>query len=1553
MTEPANQSTTSNSSDKASLLTPILSTLTALPFLESKKAFSLYIEKKEGFTNSVVQQFIKEESKYISYVKKISKNLKNMDSFLGKMSEEKKISNIKGLMNSLTKGKDIQLPLAQKMLALQNLYKEVKKIPIEYTETQSLRKDIAEQYKNWEKLKNSGLRKRVTNIITQLESQNHLSGKISILEQWQTEASNSEEEVVKSVCHTIADHWLSIYAYLQEEADNNLNEISAIFAEVNERTQQEIDELYSQEFTNKSPQEKLNIISDVVLNKADLDKATNEKISHELTHIDYGAVIGKILKDLNQIEYKEGMAGSSQYMEKLSASIEEKTQGSGILYKRVKNLQADLERKHLQNTHKLRYFERTLRNCTNLAQQIEVIARFLSNPAYESIYGHVLRQQRNLMLNHDADELMKSFQNLPKDPLETIIKSLGIFKSTDYDLMNKINEFKKISQEVDQTAAELDEMADLLLQDIPADFLLTDQEEIDQILKEVNQKKNYQQFGRKLFQEYSIEQICNSLNITAKTAPDEEKSKILTFVEILRRIEKEVDPLPTINMKVELLKNWLATDPEYQQPQLQEFINGLIIEYLNSHNQEGKLLRDLFDTLGAIEDNIDKIVFLENQKKELSYRHLIPKIDILIDEIKNKIDLVPDKISKNYIEVQLADKDPVYQLNWLKIRRHLNSWAPLKDYLEKKITDLEEILQNKGQLPDRETDTENVTEAKINKSTSEETIVTYQAAEVLQLAQVYLQEKNGESERHKFIKAQEENLPLNEEDPFYWQRRALFYLASGQNPSNRIIKTIISRATSKYSEKVRLLQALQRLNQKIKTDNQEDLQKNWQNYGVSEDHIAIAAVWLRYLFWKKSLTKLEEFFASQEIRDQKYLKQFQIKKDHIDTVIQQVKKKREAQADKLGPEDEELSTLESQESTADGTDGSSQDNESISAAIEETQEEHEDQQTVVESEETGEESKISNQEQSITEQGHSDNQPVKERAKNPDPNQKQKQADQTAQNQEPAHKLAVNELEKTKANTELTKKAQDLGEEIIKNPSELVADKIKRMLSYLETCYPEAIVDIVSNTWLPIFRKQADQGNQNAQQNMINNSVATTLDTINKVFSQALRGDKEVESTLSFLERVAQNHDDPLHNNLETVKKLTLAIQKVYDQKVQEKKEAQFTPFRDKISSKITDQKAPSPSAQSEKSAFEVNDETKTPAMDEKKEGVAELETVDLEPVNNEQEEPAVATKPAEVILPEENKFSSANIPDEILEKLINISNFEDINKQMRKVIKSNRNELDPEEYDENRQSAIITELEKNGQIFSFPTGNFTTGIGKGYLGNLIINSAENIPVSFREVLAKKWEDFATHFTSEEQLYDFLGFNSGPNNKYLYERRFKKILQQWLHTATAKKEPDRYAGVGKARATSGIPTSGNSPAKLNQSSPVKNKNLQDKQKNIKEKKTQQNSLNDKPVRERPERPPKIVSIPDSKVMKQINKQLQKKLTDLFKYARDNEIQLEELYKNYLAVSGQDMEDNLWKTVLAYEIASEAAVYDLINKDLRSEIKVDREILRKLYNKFKK
>jgi len=249
--------------------------------------------------------------------------------------------------------------------------------------------------------------------------------------------------------------------------------------------------------------------------------------------------------------------------------------------------------------------------------------------------------------------------------INDINNDLSLFKIDESkESLSFINNAKELLSEIDKNidrAEKLDELKNTKsMKEIVLDIFENDKEElIDKIdrLDTVFNGKNY-----------DFEEKAKGFIISAKKVNDpKSKTKLNEIVEVIRRIEKEIEPLANLESRVNKLVQWIENDYR-DKDHIVEFLKKQIKELGLKIGREGGLLRQLMD---GLEQSNDKIKYLKEMMLKFEYQHLIPVIKSLMDNINEE-----KKIKEEDINEELIDKilngfaEDEKKLSWLKARKN-------------------------------------------------------------------------------------------------------------------------------------------------------------------------------------------------------------------------------------------------------------------------------------------------------------------------------------------------------------------------------------------------------------------------------------------------------------------------------------------------------------------------------------------------------------------------------------------------------------------------------------------------------------------------------------------------------------------------------------------------------------------------------------------------------------------------------------------------------------------------------------------------------------------
>ena len=116
-------------------------------------------------------------------------------------------------------------------------------------------------------------------------------------------------------------------------------------------------------------------------------------------------------------------------------------------------------------------------------------------------------------------------------------------------------------------------------------------------------------------------------------------------MEVIRRIEKEVDPLYTLENKISVILGWIK-DEYADKEHIIEFLYKQIKELSLKKGREGGLLRKLLDGMDKAED---KVKYLKDRLKDLEFQHMKPTIRSLLENLKVELSMQVSEITEDWI----------------------------------------------------------------------------------------------------------------------------------------------------------------------------------------------------------------------------------------------------------------------------------------------------------------------------------------------------------------------------------------------------------------------------------------------------------------------------------------------------------------------------------------------------------------------------------------------------------------------------------------------------------------------------------------------------------------------------------------------------------------------------------------------------------------------------------------------------------------------------------------------------------------------------------------
>ena len=367
------------------------------------------------------------------------------------------------------------------------------------------------------------------------------------------------------------------------------------------------------------------------------------------------------------------------------------------------------------------------------------------------------------------------------------------------------------------------------------------------------------------------------------------ENKFKDILQVSRRMIKEVDTLPSLNKKIITLRYWIDIDYT-DQSHIREFLKGQIVELKKFKASGENLLGRLFTELKEIDHAEAKIEYLKEKHEEPEYKHLKLTIVNIIEDIRSGTNLEAENISTRWIEDELNRiEDMDARHNWLKRRRFLSAFRDFTDYMDLKITQIEEHFEEevliegvKAGIEKRKQDGE--------KPYIHSNIITLTRAEL---------NIEGVGKRQSYIKEQEILYPQPERDEekryynyFQKQKKLLFYLMNTDSDEPYLrVKVLADRVSLTFKEKQEYFKILKSSKLKDKAGNTVSLQDE---LGITDFHIAYFAVYI--LAFERPLEERIRFIDKFRKDDSteayvKYKEDFGITSVHIDKVMEELRKK--------------------------------------------------------------------------------------------------------------------------------------------------------------------------------------------------------------------------------------------------------------------------------------------------------------------------------------------------------------------------------------------------------------------------------------------------------------------------------------------------------------------------------------------------------------------------------------------------------------------------------------------------------------------------------------
>lgn len=943
----------------------------------------------------------------------------------------------------------------------------------------------------------------------------------------------------------------------------------------------------------------------------------------------------------------------------------------------------------------------------------------------------------------------------------------------------------------------------------------------------------------------NFEALAKNYFMAAKyTNNNETKTKLNEIVEVIRRIEKEIDPLLTLENKIAKLLDWVNN--EYKdKDHIKEVINNQIKEYILMQGREGGLLRELLD---GLDKSKNKIKYLKDMMNNIQYKHLIPTIKTLIENIEKEMEIPEEMINEEWINKQLEGKNEDQKLDWLKLRKHWQKYEKYNDFINNEIKNCETKL----------------------KTGEKKGIKVY--TNIVELADFVLT-LNGSGARQKFIKEQQELDPAADET-LKVQRKLLFYLMStGDDDPKKMIIDFANRVTLSIPEKQKMLKILKDASDIDKGSLKDILQ-------IPDPDIAFAAVYILRLedpIYKR-IKYLENFKNANEGKIINYKETFEINDKIISDVINFLNKKKglpshEPEITKEVQEDtsnitesvplnnhEEVLIKEAEEIIGESKDLNIEIEEDKNFSASDGDKYNESHEALIDldspsGEEMDEVTELIKNPLNLKE--NPDNftavqknsidieEELIENFKKEPANSYKKETDVFTEEEvkewsegEVASIKTTEDLLKEQIIREEFKKSKEKNQEIIKKIEERAIktkqeimdkvrkkaheihedknkkteDKITELLSFLTTCYPEAITTIISDTILPVFKdKDFDPEVYNLMQ-LINNAifkpalygknVEEDLNFFNKKLSpdnmkniktilkkiidlwnelstktepQEMPVDKEnktaqsqlqgLSSILIHLSRISPEiilgeiekklltsiNDQSIKNALNIIHN---NLKNIFNEEEFNLDEIKFMyvklKFNDKDKKIFEELIHKIERFKKKKSGREtIKEKTRENPFPPKEQIIKEKQD-SLSPVNTgESEESGDFFENEE----EEIMSESDKINKEIGTVLSGLTNFIKPHAVILDVIR-NKN-LDEKDFDVNVRREIIDHLFQRGKIFTYDGSSY---IGEGQINNIV---KENIiPTPEKSIFLHKLNNFLSRFKTKEEIYNFLGVKS-------------------------------------------------------------------------------------------------------------------------------------------------------------------------------------------------
>ncbi|MCG8572006.1 MAG: hypothetical protein MJB14_17870 [Spirochaetes bacterium] len=415
--------------------------------------------------------------------------------------------------------------------------------------------------------------------VSLLREQEELSGKISTINSITEKIlPKTDHPEIKKNLQNISNRWITVYRLLggeeintDDEKSNQDNEIiNDLIDEINETGK--ISGL-GKKFVSISEQAKMEVISALSFNPR--FDSHQEAISEALEHMKGGKVIRYFIDQAKQIEKKYGMNASEQFLEDCEKRITAQMGNNHFLLYQLKNFKDNLRKRHNEDRKSVHFIKDELDSCSSIAEKLVMLKRLAEDPEYKSLHGAINRMEQ-VLIRKDISLLFKELKDLPIETKKNILVMLY------HDLKNMagtdISAITRVAKEIKLLNAILNKM----------DFYKSeeDRQELENIIaaefptSKVAQKKQEEE-AKKQNNENQTDTVneISDKEVDLDLISGKPKKVIKEQVELMRRIEKEIDHLPTDKHKIAKLLEWKTKEYHREdQIHIREYIDKQILQ---------------------------------------------------------------------------------------------------------------------------------------------------------------------------------------------------------------------------------------------------------------------------------------------------------------------------------------------------------------------------------------------------------------------------------------------------------------------------------------------------------------------------------------------------------------------------------------------------------------------------------------------------------------------------------------------------------------------------------------------------------------------------------------------------------------------------------------------------------------------------------------------------------------------------------------------------------------------------------------------------------------